>query len=109
MSRKFSTISNLIGAGVIAASLAVVPLTLPAHAQNTAPDNNAGTTTQQNSGVDATGTKSQATERDHNDWGWLGLLGLIGLAGLAKKNRTDDVRHVNNDPNVGVRSGSDYR
>lgn len=109
MSRKFSNLSNLIGAGVIAASLAVVPLSIPAHAQNTGSDNNTGTTTQQNSGADVRGVKSQATDRDSNDWGWLGLLGLIGLAGLAKKNRTDDVRHVNNDPNVGVRSGSDYR
>jgi hypothetical protein len=96
---KISSVSKFVGAGVIAASLAVVPLTLPAQAQNTAPN----TTTQPNSNVDATGPIRDNTERDNNDWGWLGLLGLIGLAGLARKDRKESVHHVNTDPHAGVR------
>jgi hypothetical protein len=95
---KISSVSKFVGAGVIAASLAVVPLTLPAQAQNTAPN----TTTQPNSNVDA-GPIRDNTERDNNDWGWLGLLGLIGLAGLARKDRKESVHHVNTDPHAGVR------
>ncbi|HEY9821071.1 MAG TPA: WGxxGxxG family protein [Candidatus Sericytochromatia bacterium] len=101
---NFSNLSKFVGAGVIAASLTVVPLTLPAHAQN----NTSGTSTQQNGTADATGPISTNTERDNNNWGWLGLLGLAGLAGLAKK-KHQEVHHVSNDPNVGVRSSTDYR
>lgn len=107
MDKKLSNLPKFIGAGVLAASLAVAPLTLPAQAQNS--DNNTGTTTQQTQGANDAGVRSQATERDNNDWGWFGLLGLIGLAGLLKKNQPTHVRNVNNDPNVGVRPGSDYR
>jgi hypothetical protein len=108
MNKKLSHVSKFLGAGVLATSLAVAPLTLPAQAQNTAPDNT-GTTTQQNERVDTAGVRTQATERDNNHWGWFGLLGLIGLAGLLKKNQPESVRYVNNDPNVGARSGSDLR
>jgi LPXTG-motif cell wall-anchored protein len=86
---KFSTISNLIGAGVIAASVATVPFNLPASAQtNTAPDTTTTTTTQQ--GVDNTDNNNDF------DWGWLGLLGLGGLAGLAGRKRREQVGY--NDP-----------
>jgi LPXTG-motif cell wall-anchored protein len=88
---KISSLSKLIGAGVIAASLAVVPLSVPAQAQNTAPD----TTTQQNGSVDATGPINDNTNRDdNNDLGWFGLLGLTGLAGLLGRKRRETVHHV---------------
>jgi hypothetical protein len=98
---KFANLSKVVGAGVIAASLAVVPLTLPAHAQNSGTDTNTQNT-QTNSDV-----RDVETENDFN-WGWLGLLGLAGLAGLAGKKRHETHR-ISNDPNVVVRSGSDYR
>ena len=102
---KFSNLSKIAGAGAIAVTLAVAPLTLPAQAQNNASD----TTTQQNGDVDARGPISENTDRDHNDLGWLGLLGLTGLLGLLPKKHKETVHNVNNDPNVVVRPGSDYR
>jgi LPXTG-motif cell wall-anchored protein len=104
---KPSNLSKLVGAGLIATSLAVVPLTLSAQAQNTAPD----TTTQQNADVDARGPISDHTERDNsNDLGWFGLIGLAGLAGLLGKKRQEvHTQQVSRDPDVQVRSGSDYR
>jgi LPXTG-motif cell wall-anchored protein len=103
---KINRVSKFVGAGVLAASLAVAPLTI-AQAQNTAPDT---TTTQQNSNTDATGPIDSNTERDdNNDLGWFGLLGLIGLAGLAGKKRKQPVQHVSSEPDVRVRSTSDYR
>lgn len=110
---RFTSLPKWIGAGVITASLAIAPLTFPAQAQqNTAP----GTTTQP-------GTQVQTRDTDDGfDWGWLGLLGLLGLAGLAGNKRREPINrvdnepvnytagtgYVNNDPNVGVRSGTDY-
>jgi MYXO-CTERM domain-containing protein len=100
---KTSSFSKFISAGILGASLAVLPLAVPAQAQtqNTAPDT---TSTQRTSDVDATETN------DDFNWGWLGLLGLAGLAGLARKNHRETVHtHPINDPDLGVRSGSDYR
>lgn len=68
------SIPKLIGAGVISLSLAVLPLTLPASAQDAAPG--------------ATAVETEQGDRDF-DWGWLGLLGLIGLAGLKGGQRED--------------------
>jgi LPXTG-motif cell wall-anchored protein len=103
---KLSNLSKFAGAGVIAATLAVAPLTLPAQAQNTAPD----TTTQQNGSVDATGPINDNTNRDdNNDIGWFGLLGLTGLAGLLGRKRKETVHHVSSEPDVRVRSGSNYQ
>ena len=101
----FANLSKLLGAGAIAASLAVLPLNLPAHAQNTAPDTTSGTYTQRNGDVQSADTNND----DDFDWGWLGLLGLAGLAGLAGKKHRETVHHVNHDPDVVVRSGRDYR
>ena len=98
-----SRVSKFMSAGVIAASLAVLPLAVPAQAQteNTAPD------TTSNQRTDDVNT---ANTNDDFNWGWLGLLGLAGLAGLARKNHTETVHtHPSNDPNLGVRSSSDYR
>lgn len=98
---KNSTLSKLLGAGVVAAALAVAPFTLPAQAQNTAP----GTS------VERDGEVEDVETEDGFDWGWLGLLGLAGLAGLAGKKRQETVRNyqVSNDPDVRVRSGTDSR
>ena len=106
---NFTKVSKVVGAGVIAASLALVPLTLPAHAQNNATDNTSGTSTQRTGSVEDRGPIRQNTNGDNNDLGWFGLLGLIGLAGLAGKKHRETVHHVSSDPNVGVRTGSDYR
>lgn len=100
-----SKLSKLVGAGVLAASLAVVPLSIPAQAQDNAP----GTSTQQDDAANPDGPIADGTERDNNDWGWLGLLGLTGLAGLAGKKRQESVHHVDSNPDVVVRPGSDYR
>jgi MYXO-CTERM domain-containing protein len=98
-------ITKLLGASLIAASLTIVPLNLPAKAQSTTDT----TTRQQNSNVEATGPITANTNRDHNNWGWLGLLGLAGLAGLARKKRPVTTQYVSNDPDVRVRSGNDFR
>lgn len=98
---KPSNMSKFVGAGLIAASLAVVPLNLPASAQTQNDAANNGTDTQQ--------TGDAADTDDDFDWGWLGLLGLAGLAGLAGLKRRDSVHRVSSDPDVAVRSGSDYR
>ena len=103
---NFSKVSNLVGAGVIAASLALLPLTLPAHAQN----NTSDPSTQRTGNVDATGPISDNTDRDdNNDLGWFGLIGLAGLAGLAGKKRRETVHHSSSNPDVVVRPGNNYR
>ena len=94
---KNSKLSAIAGASVIAASLAVMPLSLPVSAQTdstapttqTSPESNAPT-------IDT--TPFQETKNDNNNWGWLGLLGLIGLANLFRKPKTvayDDPTTVN--------------
>ncbi|HEY9832682.1 MAG TPA: WGxxGxxG family protein [Stenomitos sp.] len=100
---NISSVSKFISAGVIAASLAVLPLAVPAQAQteNTAPDT---TYNQRTDDVDTANTN------DDFNWGWLGLLGLAGLAGLARKNHRETVHTRSmHEPDVSVRSGSDYR
>jgi MYXO-CTERM domain-containing protein len=87
---QISKLSKLVGAGIIAATVAVVPFNLPASAQsNTGADSTTGTTTgtTTSQGVDN-------TTRDNDfDWGWLGLLGLGGLAGLAGRKREEPARY----------------
>ena len=74
---KRSYLSQIVGAGVLAASLAVVASALPAQAQNpNAPDTS-------NTAVDQDVDRS-AGDRDSSG-GWLGLLGLAGLAGLSRR------------------------
>ena len=96
---KLSNLSKVLSAGVIAASLSVVLFTLSAQAQDTAP----GTYVEPNGEVET------AYQEDNFDWGLLGLLGLIGLAGLIPKKRHESVHHIDSEPNVVIRSGSDYR
>ncbi|NEQ22100.1 MAG: WGxxGxxG-CTERM domain-containing protein [Microcoleus sp. SIO2G3] len=78
-----SLLSKVVGASILAASVAFVPFNLPVNAQtNTAPD----TTTTTDQGVQT----AEYDDEDSFDWGWLGLLGLAGLAGLAGRKRHDD-------------------
>lgn len=100
---KRSDLSKAIGAGIIAAGLAIAPAHLPASAQTdtTGGTNSTTTTTTPRSDVD--------TENDRDfDWGWLGLLGLSGLLGLIPKKREETVRHTTTtDRDPAVRT--DYR
>jgi hypothetical protein len=90
---KISNLSKFVGAGVLAASVAVLPFHLPASAQNNTGTGSDTTTTAPSQGV---GTDNY--ENDNNfDWGWLGLLGLAGLGGLAGRKREEPARY--RDPN----------
>lgn len=86
---KRSNLSKAIGAGILAAGLAIVPASLPASAQtNTTPDTNSTTTT-------TTPSSDYRAEGDRDfDWGWLGLLGLSGLFGLMPRKRTETVNYT---------------
>ena len=100
---KLSDLSKFAGAGILAASLAVVPLTLPASAQT-------DTETTPRTDVNTTRTETRTDAYDNEfDWGWLGLLGLLGLAGLARK-REEPVRYreVDREPDVTTRTGGGY-
>jgi hypothetical protein len=88
---KRSNLSKAIGAGILAAGLAVVPANLPASAQtDTAPGTNSRTTTTTTPRSDVYNTDA---DRDF-DWGWLGLLGLSGLFGLMPRKREENVRYT---------------
>ncbi len=90
---KRSDLSKVVGAGLLSLSVTLVPLTLPASAQNT---NDSGTTNAaRDTGIDN-------TRHDGGfDWGWLGLIGLAGLAGLSRK-REEPVAY--RDPNSASRT-----
>lgn len=83
---KYSNLRKFVGAGVLAASLIIAPLALPASAQ--------------------VGTEAgeDVAEDNDSDWSWLGLLGLLGLAGLAGKKRNDTTTAYR-DPAVTTRTG----
>jgi MYXO-CTERM domain-containing protein len=90
---KRSDLSKAIGAGIIAAGLALAPAHLPASAQT---DTTGGTTGGTNSTTTTTkgsDVASADTDRDF-DWGWLGLLGLSGLFGLIPRKREENVRYT---------------
>lgn len=87
---KISILSKLVGASVLAASVALAPFHPSASAQtDTAPNTTTDTTTAPRTDVE---TASYDNDNDF-DWGWLGLLGLAGLAGLAGRKRHDEVRY----------------
>jgi hypothetical protein len=89
MKRHFS---QVIGAGALAVSLAVLPFTIPVQAQT---NNDTGASTvNPNTRV----YNDNASENRNFDWGWLGLLGLLGLAGLAGKKNDEPTRY--RDPNA---------
>ncbi|BBD61535.1 hypothetical protein NIES2109_43630 [Nostoc sp. HK-01] len=82
-----SNLTKAVSAGVLTLGMAIMPLTLPAQAQD-------NTTT-------TTGNAPRTTTYDRNDfdWGWLGLLGLLGLAGLAGRKHNDEPSRYR-DPNA---------
>lgn len=75
---KSANVSKLVGAGILAVSLAVVPATFSANAQTDPNPNNPTVDT----------TPFQESTNDNNNLGWLGLLGLIGLANLFRQPKT---------------------
>ncbi len=105
---KRSDLSKAIGAGIIAAGLAIVPAHLPASAQtNTAPGTNSRTTTTTTPRSDV---YSADTNRDRDfDWGWLGLLGLSGLLGLMPRKREENVRYTTTTGDRDPAVRTDYR
>lgn len=99
---KISNFSKFIGAGVIAASLAILPSTVSAQV-DVAP----------NTYERPVGDVNAITTENDFDWGWLGLLGLAGLAGLAGRKRRDVdtvyTDRVTREPDVVTRREPDYR
>jgi hypothetical protein len=83
---KQSSSIGLIGACILATSVAIVPMTLPASAQTT--------TTPRTGTGSTTGVTTERTYENNNDdrglWGLAGLAGLFGL--LGSKKRHDDSR-----------------
>ncbi|MEG3968975.1 MULTISPECIES: WGxxGxxG family protein [unclassified Microcoleus] len=106
---KRSDLSKAIGAGIIAAGLALAPAHLPASAQT---DTTGGTTSGTNSTTTTTTPRSDVynaeTDRDF-DWGWLGLLGLSGLLGLIPRKREENVRYTTTTSDREPAARSDYR
>jgi MYXO-CTERM domain-containing protein len=105
---KRSDLSKAIGAGIIAAGLALAPAHLPASAQT---DTTGGTTGGANTTTTTTGGSDVATadtDRD-TDWGWLGLLGLSGLLGLIPRKREENVRHTTTTGDRDPAVRTDYR
>ena len=106
---KRSDLSKAIGAGIIAAGLALAPAHLPASAQT---DTTGGTTSGTNSTTTTTTPRSDEynaeTDRDF-DWGWLGLLGLSGLLGLIPRKREENVRYTTTTSDREPAVRSDYR
>jgi hypothetical protein len=105
---KRSDLSKAIGAGIIAAGLALAPAHLPASAQT---DTTGGTTGGTNSTTTTTrgsDVASAETDRDF-DWGWLGLLGLSGLLGLIPRKREENVRYTTTTGDRDPAVRTDYR
>lgn len=104
---KVSNFSKVVGVSIIAASVAIMPLSLPASAQT---DTQPTTTTPNTTIEDKTSptvdtTPFQESENDRNpNFGWLGLLGLIGLANLFRKPKTT----VYSEPDVTTRTTNRY-
>ncbi len=78
-------LTKIAKASLVAAALAVAPLSLPAEAQ---------TNTTQRDTYTTAPRQDVENVNDDNDfnWGWLGLLGLAGLAGLARR-KEEPVRY----------------
>src|SRR3569832_825538 len=60
-----------------------------------AADRSAATTDRQDANA-PTATRTDDTQRNDHDWGWIGLLGLLGLGGLAGR-RKHDIRDRDRD------------
>ena len=106
---KRCDLSKAIGAGIIVAGLALVPLDLPASAQT---DTTGGTTNGTNSTTTTTSPRSDVSSADTDrgfDWGWLGLLGLSGLFGLIPRKREENVRYTTTTGDRDPAVRTDYR
>ncbi|MBW4574937.1 MAG: WGxxGxxG-CTERM domain-containing protein [Aphanothece sp. CMT-3BRIN-NPC111] len=91
---KPSHLSKFAGASLLALSLTILPLAVPASAQD---NSGANKTT-----LDTTPLQETKNDGDQN-YGWLGLLGLIGLANLFRKEKA----HVHlTDPDVASGTGT---
>ena len=104
---KVSNFSKVAGASIIAASIAIMPLSIPTSAQT---DTQPTTTTPNTTIEDKTSptidtTPFQESNNDRNpNYGWLGLLGLIGLANLFRKPKPT----VYSEPDVTTRPTNRY-
>lgn len=108
---KLSNLSKFVGAGVIALSMAAMPIILPVSAQTDSTGTTGTTGATGTTGTTGDAMQNQGTENVNTgdrdfDWGWLGLLGLGGLAGLAK--RSEPVRYQDPNP-VGGTGTTGYR
>ncbi len=87
---------ELISAGILATSISVIPMTLPAGAQVTTPRTGTQGTT--------TTTYENNNNYDPGLWGLTGLLGLFGLLGRRKEDTHTTVRRddgtVYRDPSI---------
>ena len=106
---KRSDLSKAIGAGIIAAGLALAPAHLPASAQTDTTGGTTGgtntTTTTTTPGSDVAGADA---DRDF-DWGWLALLGLSGLFGLIPRKREENVHYTTTTGDRDPAVRTDYR
>lgn len=79
-----SSVLRIISAGILATSISLIPMTLPAAAQVTTP------------GAGSQGTTTTTTYNDKYDpglWGLVGLVGLFGLFGRRKEDSYTTTRH----------------
>ena len=102
---KCSDLSKVIGAGIIAAGLALAPAHLPASAQTDTTGGTNSTTTKTTPGSDVA---SADADRGF-DWGWLGLLGLSGFFGLIPRKREENVRYTTTTGDHDPAVRTDYR
>ncbi|MEG3968974.1 WGxxGxxG family protein [Microcoleus sp. T2B6] len=107
---KRSDLSKAIGAGIIAAGLALAPAHLPASAQTDTTGGTTGGTTGTTTTTTTPGSDVYNAETDRDfDWGWLGLLGLSGLLGLIPKKREENVRYTTTTSDREPAARTDYR
>jgi hypothetical protein len=105
MMKRF-TLSKVAGAGLVALSLAVLPVALPASAQtNNNPANEAVQETREDNAPNLDTTPLQETRGQKDNWGWLGLVGLAGLLNLLRKPERPTAYR---EPDVVTRSGDRY-
>ncbi len=96
---KCSNLSKIFAASVLASSLAILPLAVPAGAQTsngTDTTNSAPRSSINNS--DYNRGADYNNNHDHGGyWGLLGLIGLLGLGGMARGKRSEPMAHRSTD------------
>jgi len=80
-------LSKVVGAGVLVASLATLPLAMPASAQ----DGTLRILLRLLLVIKLFMKPVKLINKRTFDWGWIGLLGLVGLAGRLAKHRQETV------------------